>query len=54
MGISRKRRVWAHAFNACVLSMSHKRIRKICRRNKDIFIMCGKKVKFTKGFLDGE
>ena len=54
MGISRERRTWAYAFHACISSMSRKMVCMICKRNKDIFIIRGKEIKFTKEFLDGK
>lgn len=53
MGISQERRIWAYAFNACISSMPRKTVCIICKRNKDIFIIRGKEVKFTKEFLNG-
>ena len=54
MGISPERRIWAYAFYACISSMPRKMVCMICKRNKDIFIINGKEIKFTKTFLDGE
>jgi len=52
MSIGRERIMWAFACYACMKDMTSKMIHRICKCNRDIFIIRGKEVKFTKTFLN--
>jgi hypothetical protein len=52
MDIDREDINWAFVCKSCMPDMSDEQIQQICKDHKDIFIVEGSEVKFTKEFLN--